>query len=83
MKKTTKTVIVDENNNDGFGETVDVNGTLSNGTDPNYKFTIKWRNVLGMILFHVMGFYGIFLLVTDAHVWYTALWGKKCAKVLM
>lgn len=83
-----KVFVVDENNNDAFGETVDSNGNAPNGnisngrssshgTDYDYKFTIKWNNVIGMILFHVMGFYGIHLISQTGRVWYTVFSSKS------
>jgi hypothetical protein len=63
-----RVVLVDENNNDAFGERLKSikNGfhgpvPSSHGTDYDYKFIIKWRNVIGMALFHAFGFYGIWL----------------------
>ena len=36
----------------------------AHGTDPDYRYTIKWFNVIGMILFHVAGCWGYLLLLS-------------------
>lgn len=60
-------LVVDDNNNDAFGETLksitdaEREQGHQHGTDPNYKFIIKWQNVFGFLVFHVASAFGLYL----------------------
>ncbi|CAG9787313.1 unnamed protein product [Diatraea saccharalis] len=55
--------------------TKDMNSTLIIGTDLNYKHEVVWKNAIGFLFLHLLGLWGIFLMLTGAVQLKTILYG--------